>query len=375
MKKTLIAAAAAVALTASAAAEITFGAWLRTLPTFVASNGDDTVAFVTNSWGGSARTARLDINAVSEDGNVGFACGYFDPMNGSIGDSGSARMWVKPIEQVKLTVGSMSPDNNVGGYRRDFCYGSWNWLRPSNWLTDGEGYLIDGVGDWGDHKTGALIEVFPVEGLNAYVMVPLAADGSAELAEDVYKKVQVGGNYAIDGVGTISAVFIGANTKVGDDVAKTGTIEAAFELTSVENLFVGVGFKMAIQDEDLVATTADKMSVKLGVSYQVNEDAKVYANGGYYMFNKGKDDAGMDPRFEFGVGVDYNLGDGLGLNADVRYLSKANDADNTDKLSFLAGLTKGISSNGLIGLGFQGMTNYNADKFGWEIPVRVEMWF
>lgn len=405
MKKTLIAAAAAVALTASAAAEITFGAWLRTLPTFVASNGDDTVAFVTNSWGGSARTARLDINAVSEDGNVGFACGYFDPMDGSIGDSGSARMWVKPIEQVKLTVGSMSPDNNVGGYRRDFCYGSWNWLRPGNWLTDGEGYLIDGVGDWGDHKTGALIEVFPVEGLNAYVMVPLAADGSAELAEDVYKKVQVGGNYAIDGVGTISAVFIGANEKnTAGDVIKTGTVEAAFELTSVENLFVGAGFKMGIMNEDDVndanaaalqkaitdaagdanklaaidrySYVTRKMEVKLAASYQVNEDAKVYANGGFYTYTKDT----LDPRFEAGVGVDYNLGDGLTANVDVRYLSAikdsdGNEIDNTDHLSFVAGVTKGISTNGLVGLGFQGKTNGNGDKFTWEIPVRVEMWF
>lgn len=395
MKKTLIAAAAAVALTASAAAEITFGAWLRTLPTFVASDGDDTVAFMTNSWGGSARAARLDINAVSEDGNVGFAMGIFDPSDGSLSDSGSARMWAKPVEQVKLSVGSFSPDNNVGGYRRDFCYGSWNWLRSlGTWYTDGEGFLIDGVGDWSyigsyenagtgaidttynGHRTGALIEVFPVEGLNAYVFVPLAKDGSAFLAEDVYKAIQIGGNYAIDGVGTISAVFIGANDKnAAGDVVKTGTIEAAFELTSVENLYVGAGFKMAIQDADKVATDADKMAIKLGASYQLNEDAKLYVNGAYYMFNKGKDDLGKDPTFEAGVGLDYNLGDGLGANVDVRYVSKVNDVDNTDHISFLAGVTKGISSNGLVGLGFQGKTNANGDKLGWAIPVRVEMWF
>jgi opacity protein-like surface antigen len=407
MKKTLIAAAAAVALTASAAAEITFGAWLRTLPTFVASNGDDTVAFATNSWGGSARTARLDINAVADDGNVGFSCNYFDPMDGKISDSGSARMWAKPIEQVKLTVGSMSPDNNVGGYRRDFAYGSWNWLRPGTWLTDGEGYLIDGVGDWGAHKTGALIEVFPVEGLNAYVMVPFAADGTTVLAEDTYKQIQIGGNYAIDGVGLVSAVFIGSNEKnAAGDVIKTGTVEAAFELTSVENLFVGAGFKMGIMNEDdyndkLAADmleaynkitdpakqaeflakapaeyVANKMAVKLAASYQVNEDAKVYANGGFYTYTKDT----IDPRFEAGVGVDYNLGDGLTANVDVRYLSAikitdGDELDNSDHLSFVAGVTKGISSNGLVGLGFQGKTNGNGDKFTWEIPVRVEMWF
>jgi hypothetical protein len=306
----------------------------------------------------------------------------------------------------------MSPDNYVGGYRRDFCYGSWNWLRPGNWLTDGEGYLIDGVGDWGVHKTGAMIEVFPVEGLNAYVMVPFNADGDKVLAEDTYKQVQVGANYAIDGVGTLSAVYIGKYTPKkddgvkwvnadGDDVANPSitqvansevtlvadpaadakdysTVEAAFELTSVENLYVGVGFKMNIFDAGKTGKDENKMAVKLGASYQLNEDAKVYANGGFYTYNKGKDDGGVDPRFEFGVGIDYNLGDGLSANADVRYLSKKNDADKSDKLSFLAGVTKGISSNGLVGLGFQGITNNDGeknDKLTWSIPVRVEMWF
>ena len=384
MKKTLIAAAAAVALTASAFADITFGSWLRTLPTFVASNGDDTVAYATNSWGGSARTARIQFSAAAEDGNAGFDMMIFDPMSGDLSDSGSARMWVKPVEQVKLSVGSFSPDNNVGGYRRDFAYGAWNWVRSySTWITDGEGYLIDGVGDWSypsaaasGHRTGALVEVTPVEGLNAYAFVPFAADGSAILAEDTYKMIQIGGNYAIDGVGLLSAVFIGANDKdPAGDVTKTGTIEAAFELTSVENLYVGAGFKMPIQDADKVAADADKMALKLAVSYQVNADAKVYANGGYYMYNKGKDDAGKDPRFEAAVGVDYNLGDGLSANVDVRYTSKTNDADNSDNVGLLAGVTKGISSNGLIGIAFQGKTNGNGDKFIWGIPVRVEMWF
>ena len=66
MKKTLIAVAAAAALTATSAfAEITFGAWLRTLTAPVASNGEDTVVGTANSWGWGARTARIDINGVS----------------------------------------------------------------------------------------------------------------------------------------------------------------------------------------------------------------------------------------------------------------------------------------------------------------------
>ena len=50
MKKTLIAVAAAAALTATSAfAEITFGAWLRVLASPVASTGEEVVAGMENS--------------------------------------------------------------------------------------------------------------------------------------------------------------------------------------------------------------------------------------------------------------------------------------------------------------------------------------
>ncbi len=376
MKKTLIAAAAAVALTASAAAEITFGAWVRTLPIFAASDGDKVTTGFTNSWGwNGARPARVDINAVSEDGNVGFTMGVYNDAFSGLGDSGSARMWVKPIEQVKLTVGSMSADNNVGGYRGDFCYGSWNWLRPFNWITDGEGFTFDGISG-----TGALVEVFPVEGLAVYAHVPLSQIGAKVEAETTYKNTQVGFAYDIDGVGKLKAQYIGdydATTDSGDP-----SIEAAFELTSVENLYATVGFGYATDSKD--------MHIAAGVSYQINEDAKVYGS-----FELAKLDAADATTMAFGVGADYNLGDGLALNADVRGLMLPKEvtlADDETYLSFLVGVTKSVSANGLVGIGFQGTTNgfgflnmgdpdrYNAtttkeDPFSWAIPVRVEMWF
>lgn len=363
MKKTLIAAAAAVALTASAAAEITFGAWLRVLPTFVASNGDTTVAGMSNSWGWGARVARIGVDAVAEDGNAGFHMGVFEDAEGAISKDDGTYMWVKPIEQVKLTVGQL--DNNTG-LRGDFAYGSWNWLRPQNWLYDGEGFSFSKV-----DQLGALVEVTPVEGLKVFAAVPLA-ENYTTAAEDQYKKVQAGFGYAIDGVGNLKAQYIGK----GDD----STIEAAFDLTSVENLYATVGFAYNMYDN--VQPSNDTMKIALGVSYQINEDAKVYADFQY----KAYDD--VDADMAFGAGVDYNLGDGLAANADVRVLMSG-AADDT-YMSFLVGLTKGISSNGLIGIGFQGSTNgtgllsgwtgnglvpAEADSFCWAIPVRVEMWF
>jgi outer membrane protein W len=403
MKKTLIAAAAAVALTASAAAEITFGAWVRTLPIFAASDGDKVTTGFTNSWGwSSARPARVDINAVAEDGNVGFTMGVYNDAFSGLGDSGSARMWAKPIEQVKLTVGSMSADNNVGGYRGDFCYGSWNWLRPFNWITDGEGFTFDGISG-----TGALIEVFPVEGLSVYAHVPLDKIGNKVEAATAFKNAQAGFAYDIDGVGKLKAQYKGNYTPKVEAVTATPfaldpatgkitgneavaakdeindpSIQAAFELTSVENLYATVGFGYTTDSKD--------MHIAAGVSYQVTEEAKVY--GSFEMLKLDAKDA---TEMAFGVGADYNLGDGLALNADVRGLmmpKEVTGGDDETYLSFLLGVTKGISSNGLIGIGFQGTTNgfgflnvydngrYNADAskddaFCWAIPVRVEMWF
>ena len=53
-------------------------------------------------------------------------------------------------------------------------------------------------------------------------------------------------------------------------------------------------------------------------------------------------------------------------------------------ISFLVGVTKNVSSNGYIGVGFQGATNGNGltgiganknDDFVWAVPVALSVWF
>ena len=391
MKKTLIAVAAAAALTTSAFAEITFGAWLRVLAAPVASNGEDTVAAMGNSWGYGARAARVDIRATSEDEKVGFVFGVFDDMEGGIGKADDGYIWAKPVDAVKVSFGRY---DNPTGLRGDFCYGSWNWLRPtSSWIAEDEGLLMSGKAN-----DGVKIEVTPIDGLYILAMAPI--DSKAKKAEDVYKKLQAGFAYNIDGVGKIKAQYIGKGTgKVEKEENGVTTvteansncdIEAAFDLTAVENLYVGVGFKYAnIKDGDKVAKDQQKMKVALAASYQVSDELKLSASGAYFMYQEEKDKGGVDPRFQAGVGVDYNLGDGLAASADVRYLSKSNDKDNTDHIAFSVGVTKGISSNGYMGVAFQGQTNSgnwannvieadkskNADKLTWCVPVAISCWF
>ena len=409
MKKTLIAVAAAAALTTSAFAEITFGAWLRVLAAPVASDGDETVTAMGNSWGYGARVARLNVNAVAEDGKAGFDMGIYNDLNDGLSTGDQWSIWTKPVEQVKLSFGKY--DNNT--LRGDLCYGSWNWLRPtSSWYVEDEGLLMSGNGG-----KGALIEVTPVEGLYIQALIPI--DTTKQKAEDVYKNARGGFAYSIDGIGKIKGQVILNNTpekaaakdvygwKDDDDDPSTApnwtvvteaaaasdsvldkTFEAEFDLTSVENLWLGVGFQMKMIDKlddrtDQYKTS--KMKIALGATYQVNDDLKVSASGAYLTAQKGKDDGGVDGVFQLGAGVDYNLGEGVSLAADVRYKSKVNDEDKTDHLAFLVGVTKGVSSNGYVGVGFQAQTNGGnfantvitgyEDKLAWAIPVAMSVWF
>ncbi|MBQ2570866.1 MAG: hypothetical protein II579_00200, partial [Treponema sp.] len=90
-------------------------------------------------------------------------------------------------------------------------------------------------------------------------------------------------------------------------------------------------------------------------------------------------------------GFEYDLGDGLAVNGDFRYLAKegkdGKKAKNSDHMSFCLGAKKNVSSNGYIGVAFLGQTNSGnftdelpgetekGDKFTWAIPVALSVSF
>ena len=418
MKKTLIAVAAAAALTATSAfAEITFGAWLRVLASPVASTGEDIIAGVENSWGWGARTARININGTSEDGKAGFVMGVYNDFESGLGQGDDAYLWVKPVDTVKVSVGKF--DSPTNGLRGDFCYGSWNWLRPFNWVRDGEGLTFDGI--W---RSGLMVEADPMDGLHAFAVIPMSS--SYKSAEETYRNIQVGFGYTIEGVGKLKAQFIGdygyttkkktdgyeldKYTSTGvltkekevaydkDQDKTTGQIGVAFDITAIENLYVTVGARFGIADKDY-APEYLKMEFSAGASYQVSETMKFSVDGDYKQFQEkfNKDD---DSLFSVGAGVDFTVMDGLAAVADVRYMSNKYGKDGDDgAISFLVGVNKSVSSNGSLGIGFQGATNGcglvtndgtgikagqsytlgkdggDGDEFVWAIPVSVSVWF
>ena len=389
MKKTLIAVAAAAALTTSAFAEITFGGWGRAIWAPVASMGGDAITFTSTSWGGDGRIGfGMDFTSENVDMHADFKLEGEKP---EINDQ--LKIVVRPIENLSISIGKLQDDT----LRGDCCYGSWNWLRP-NWLggmlekrykTEDEGLTFSRTID----LKGVAVKATPVEGLVILAGIPVAVngwgdenignDGDDRLAETAYKAAKVGFGYTIDGIGQIKAQFLGKGpgSDYGED--DTGDLEVAFKLSAVENLSAEVGFKMQILDD---SDAANKL-VALGARYQVNDACAVAASAAVTLYGN----SDYDPSMAFGAGVDYALDNGIGLCADVRVAMPQNDID--PSIGFMVGASKGFS-NGKLSAGFQGVSvaensgtglcgslkpakdgAYEADGFVWAVPVCFEYWF
>mgnify|MGYP004641435585 CR=1 FL=1 len=402
MKKTLIAVAAAAALTATSAfAEITFGAWLRVI-TGVGSNGEDVVMGTTNSWGG-VRPACLNAAGTSEDGKAGFKLDFYfendeiwgHDKNIRIGDNGY--LWVKPIDQIQLSIGKF--DGGETGFRGDFCYGSWNWLRPFNWIVEDEGLTFRG-----SHKDGLMARITPIDNLVVLVQLPVMSakwggnnagyvaktgtEDAKNTAADVFKNAAYMASYSIEGLGTLKAGFFG-DYKESGDYKQTGTVNVAFDLNAIENLYVTVGAFFDIADKEM-GEWHEKMKFTAGASYQVSDAMKFSVSGGYVKYmDKCAWLGNKDNAFQIGAGVDYVIMDGLTLNADVRYKNVGYGKDKDDgSVSFLAGVVKSVGGNASLQAGFQGSTNgcglvqadtgipaVENDDFVWAIPVGLSVFF
>ena len=434
MKKTLIAVAAAAALTATSAfAEITFGAWLRSI-TGVASNGEDIVTGTSNSWGGM-RPSRLNVAGTSEDGNAGFKLDMYYNTGDNIQVGDNAYIWVKPASSVQLALGKF--DGGETGLRGDLCYGSWAWLRPGNWIAEDEGLTFNG-----SHTNGLMAKITPVDGLVAVIQLPVyndnwggnndsyvaktATEDAKNTIEDTFKNGMYAAAYTIEGLGTLKAGYFGsyAEHKKGEttreyllangqkdgkwvlksdssadpewkynsdtytkDSKQIGTVNVAFDFNAVENLFVTVGARFGIADKEFKPDN-EKIKFTAGASYQVSDAMKFSVSGGYVKYQDkciGKAGDEKDNAFGIGAGVDYAIMDGLNAAADLRYKNIGYGKDKDEgAISFLVGVTKNVSSNGYIGVGFQGATNGNGltgitanknDDFVWAVPVALSVWF
>ena len=408
---------------------ITFSAWLRCIAVPAANNGDETYTAGTHSWGGAPRAARLNVSYSAPDEKAGFNMGMYSDLDGtgknSMGDE--ANLWVKPIDMVKVSYGKYDNGTLMGGV----CLPSWDWLRPSSTIImDDENLFMSKNGD-----TGLMVELTPMENLYIQAMAPITND--TEKAADTYKKLRGGFAYTVPGLVKVKGQYIGKGKSSGeakadateswkdkDDKTMTApatdvevataimdgatytagvtkgdkydgnsdcTLEAEVDVLAVEGLFAGVGFQYnVVKDGNKAYKLNDQMRIGLGATYQVMPELKVSAIGAYKTFYKVAE-VKIDPRFIAGAGFEYDLGDGLAVNGDFRYASPikvdGKKAKNTDHMSFCVGVKKNVSSNGYIGVAFEGQTNSGnftntfpgetekGDKFTWAIPVALSVSF
>ena len=411
MKKLIGALALAAMVATSAFAEVSFGAWVRTLPTYVGSDGEDIkTSALSASWGGPF-WARWDASWTSDDGKAGLKFKLAASKDG-VGSHDDVGIWLKPIDQLKVEIGNL---DNFGGLRSDMGFGSWDWLRPSTILVEDEGITFGR----GQNGQGLGLLITPVDALKIAVVTPL--ENTLQRGDIGFGNASVAAGYSIDGLGTIKAGFFGEYNAAGD-ASKYGRIDGAFDLTGIDKLFltVGVSYRLAssdywkgvhandgktdrkadgtvldqtkaddakkIADNNWASTTENYMlKAALAASYGITEAFKVSANFAMYMFNK---DVADDPAMQFGVGADYALSDSLSVTGDVRMLMPNNKID--PSLSFLVGLVGSVSSNASLGIGFQGITGFGdkaragdlkvvtataGNKFAWAVPLRAQLSF
>lgn len=421
MKKLIGTVAVAALLATAAFAEgITFGSWGRAL--WIVGNaanvtdsngtvdGNTVTSWLGQSWGGAGPRTALSVHGSSE--NVGFALDIF--ANGTaLGVGDNALVWVKPISWLQFGIGKF--DWNI--LRSDAAFGLWGWDRigPVG-VFDEEGWIF---GDLLDKNVNVVLT--PIEGLTiGYGFNPWTADTS-------WSKLTNGGNntnnnvvgtengnrfvdqlgrtsafaagYTIANVGTIKLGVQAQGKNYNSDGEKKDRVEidAAFELTAIEKVYIAVGARIPL------GGTYTQKTIETETVYA--KDAPVYVNlygrinaidnlginllagfkigGGDYKASNPKADGAFG--FRFGGEVDYTFSNGIGVFGEVEFANGIWMANNSDSdyasLGFGLGLTKGFS-NGVFGVAFEGATNAygrnaleSATDFAWEVPVKIEYWF
>ncbi len=427
MKK-IVGTIAAIALATSAVfADVNVGmGFSRAIFTPIAYDGSDARMDISTSWGAAPRIGGSISGASDECGVVG----DFKFDGGSLTVNDNAYVWVKPISWLKINIGQSFDDT----LRGNACFGAWDWLRfggakvtkvilpgtpatsgsgnyvlnpntgaieqenpgtpavPAVTVTEESGSILTGEdfiftricmnpldGAWAP-LVGAIIMADPIEGLHIGVGLPIEGYNNQKM-EDVFTKMQVQAGYTIDGVGQIKAQWIGAGKDAEDKVQ--GQIEAAFCLKAVENMTLDIGVKFRTVEHSPIDVNAywsmpfDALRVhaSVGLSITPKYDTKVL---GFTV------EVPTQTNLVAGAGIDYDLGNGVGVSADIRFAQTfIKDVDADPAFGFGVYLNKGIA-NGTLGIGAEGAIRQSIrdfapassiEDFVFALPIRVQCFF
>ena len=396
MKKLIGALALTALIAASAFAEVSFGAWICNLYTPVAYNGDTVQSGgLSNPWGG-ARTARLNVGWISDDGKAGMNADYYIEGGTSVSVGDQANIWLRPVEAFKISAGKL---DNYANERGDLCYGSWNWLRPSAWLVDDEGLTFSAVGGF-----GVGLDIYPIDGLHIWAGMPTTA-GAMQKVTTAFGNSHIGASFKIGDFAKIKAQFLGqysaTNVKAkyaqdaiaankyyttdkygvstvaadyaaaveavdkGDavsygysgndgikavtaadafDYKRYGTIEAAFDLIGIDKLFVTLGGAFTIADKEYWTLAEDDDGNAINSGYLV-KDAKGKAVNGWYLA----------PMAKVALGASYGITESLKLSLSTAALFFHSDTNIDPVIQVGAGVDFGVTEKLAIAADFRAL--------------------
>ena len=375
MKK-IVGTIAAIALAASSAfAGVNVGmGFNRGFFVPFAYDGTDAKAGISTSWGAEPRVG-VSFSAASEQVGV-VADVKFDGGNVAVNDN--AYIWVKPVEWFKMNIGQSFDDT----LRGNACFGSWDWLRPGNIL--GEDLTFTRVcqnpfeGAYAPLQ-GVILMLDPIEGLHISVGLPTGY-GIAANWEDLISYTQVQAGYTIADVAQIKAQWIGKGKNADDELE--GQFEVAASVKAIEGMTLDVGAKFRTFDiTDSESNFYGYSPVTIGAFWGMPV-AGLALNANALVSIPTADNADMS--LAIGAGVGYDLGNGMGVGADVRYsqaFAKVGDeSESSDPaIAFAAWFDKGIA-NGTLGVAVQGATKTTIrdiakSDFSFAVPVRVQCFF
>ncbi|MDR2922543.1 MAG: hypothetical protein LBU85_04265 [Treponema sp.] len=399
--------------------EGTFGGWLRvdTLGISNVSVSADTAAYQKALTDYVANGGNL-VNATNPQHGDYINPANFTKASGQLSGGFFGYAWWKPIEQLKLTIG-VNPDGHFGtdGVTQWGFYqvaGDIVGNHASAWgggiesAASGFVYRDAFFGGWASN--GAIITVTPIEGLEVNVGIPFIA--KAGRGENVYKSTTVQAAYNIDGIGRLALTWDGS-TYGGKDAEKPlsggglGRLFAYFNLTSVENLSVDIGFGIPFASNNgkgpdptdptkEVDKSTFKMYAGLGAHYTAGSfGAKArlaMGFGGTTTDGKTASDAfkmmfDLMPYYAITDTLTAHLSFGMGFQGDSYYDGESRD-DAPDFAAwhiypyitvkggwwapnFYAGLKIESDKDS----GFRKKTGYDKQIINWSVPVGIHFEF
>jgi hypothetical protein len=223
---------------------------------------------------------RLDIGA---DAGLNFTDFSTPKAVAYVGDF--ANLWIKPFKSDILKI-------NIGKFNEDVFRGKFGTDGNMDTFTASPNHNPDWLFNRFQGNGGMLLTSSPVEGLTIGVLANSGFDmpgttsdtWNRAQAEDVWKKVQVGAGYNIAGIGLARVQYVGAaqNFALNPNFALNSNhtnprLEAAFNLTAVENLNVDIGAKIpfAVTEDDAAlgddTKFQDPFQANLGAKYSFGD--------------------------------------------------------------------------------------------------------